>query len=299
MKRDATTVTPASAQRRTLLEWMGRATVLGLASPLVQACGSSADRGADAAGLDGLDGLGHDLTGVPDGGGVPDGADSAGDGDLGPEADLTTAPIDRTLLAADGACAPAGIPEPSKASSNDLFANWNVRTVDEQALVDLLTNWQLRIDGLVATPRTFRFCDLLQLGLKGQLTDFHCVEGWSVYDVPWDGLRLADLLELVQPLASATHVSVGCRGGIYTESLPLAVAHEPKTLLALGVAGHTLPVSHGFPARLVVPRLLGYKNPKYVETLTLADHELVGFWPKYGYPVSGEVPPERLRPGKY
>lgn len=45
--------------------------------------------------------------------------------------------------------------------------------------------------------------------------------------------------------------------------------------------------------------LLGYKNPKYVETLTLTDSELVGFWPKYGYTVSGEIPAERLREGKY
>jgi len=290
-------VTPASVRRRTLLEWLGRATVLGLASPLVQACGRDAQAGTDATGPDGAD---PDLVPGTDAGGDTDvpGADPDGPADAASDADLTDAAVDRTSLA-DGACAPGGIPEPARSSSNDIFANWNVRTVDEQDLVDLLTHWQLTIDGLVATPRTFRFCDLLQLGLKGQITDFHCVEGWSVYDVPWDGVRLADLLDLVQPLAPATHVSVGCRGGVYTESLPLAVANEPKTLLALGVAGHTLPVSHGFPARLVVPRLLGYKNPKYVETLTLADHELVGFWPKYGYPVSGEVPPERLRPGKY
>lgn len=245
--------------RRTLVEWLGKGAVLALGAPLLEACAGAVHGEGPDSGAPG-----------PDAG--------AGGADAG---------------------APGQFPFQPGDGTQSIFWRWGERTVDEQSLTRILATWKLTVDGMVGTPRTFGFADLLSLPRTEQVTDFHCVEGWSVYDVPWDGLRLADLLELVQPLASATHVSVGCRGGIYTESLPLAVAHEPKTLLALGVAGHTLPVSHGFPARLVVPRLLGYKNPKYVETLTLADHELVGFWPKYGYPVSGEVPPERLRPGKY
>jgi DMSO/TMAO reductase YedYZ molybdopterin-dependent catalytic subunit len=49
----------------------------------------------------------------------------------------------------------------------------------------------------------------------------------------------------------------------------------------------------------VIPRLLGYKNAKYVTRITFAADELTGFWPAYGYPVAGEVPPARLREGKH
>jgi DMSO/TMAO reductase YedYZ molybdopterin-dependent catalytic subunit len=49
----------------------------------------------------------------------------------------------------------------------------------------------------------------------------------------------------------------------------------------------------------VVPRLLGYKNPKYVNGIELVEEQPDGFWPQYGYTIEGEVPAARLRPGKY
>ena len=301
--------TPISTERRSLLEWLGAATVLGLASPLVQACGGGG--GDDTAHLDAADG-------GPDGRGDARIPDDAADGESADGANADASPDALADTGADpsevdglpevsgdptsldpAACQGELPPTASSPSSHPIFDGWNVRTVDEQSLADLLANWRLRVDGLVASPRTFTFCELLTLGVVRQVTDFHCVEGWSVYDVPWDGVPLQALLDAVQPLPEATHLAIGCRGDVYAESLPLAVAREPRTLLGLGIDGHTLPLTHGFPARLVVPRLLGYKNPKYVLTLTLTDTELVGFWPKYGYPVSGEVPAERLRPGKY
>ena len=57
----------------------------------------------------------------------------------------------------------------------------------------------------------------------------------------------------------------------------------PKTLLALGVDGHTLPVPHGFPARIVVPRLLGYKNPKHIQAIFVSNTYSGGYWEDQGY----------------
>ncbi len=64
-------------------------------------------------------------------------------------------------------------------------------------------------------------------------------------------------------------------------------------------AGHTLPLKHGFPLRIVIPRLLAYKNAKYVERIELTDKPLSGFWVAAGYSYDGEVPEGRLRPGRY
>jgi DMSO/TMAO reductase YedYZ molybdopterin-dependent catalytic subunit len=74
---------------------------------------------------------------------------------------------------------------------------------------------------------------------------------------------------------------------------------EPRSILAYGVAGSTLPLDHGFPLRVVVPRLLGYKNAKYVERLELADKPLIGYWVAAGYELDGEVQKNRLRKGHY
>jgi sulfoxide reductase catalytic subunit YedY len=117
--------------------------------------------------------------------------------------------------------------------------------------------------------------------------------------VPWNGVPLARLLDLAGALPSATHVTFHSTGEVYGESLPIDVAREPKTLLGYGVDGSTLPLAHGFPVRLVVPRLLGYKNAKYLSRIELADHAVTGYWESYGYSYDGEVPPARLRPGKY
>ena len=103
------------------------------------------------------------------------------------------------------------------------------------------------------------------------MTDFHCVEGWSVYDVQWNGVHLQRLFDLVQPTAAATYVTFHTLGDIYNESLKLDVALEPRTILGYGVGGNTLPVEHGFPLRVVIPRLLGYKNAKYIERIELTD----------------------------
>jgi DMSO/TMAO reductase YedYZ molybdopterin-dependent catalytic subunit len=106
-------------------------------------------------------------------------------------------------------------------------------------------------------------------------------------------------LATITPDEEGTHVNIRTLGGRYNDSLPLSVAMEPRTMLAYGVAGSTLPLDHGFPLRVVVPRLFGYKNAKYVERLELADQPLIGYWVAAGYESAGLVPQSRLRSGRY
>jgi DMSO/TMAO reductase YedYZ molybdopterin-dependent catalytic subunit len=182
---------------------------------------------------------------------------------------------------------------------SDLYDDWFENTVDPQNVAAILASWKLTVDGMVEHPVVLSFADLIGLPRQDQATDFHCVEGWSVYDVPWNGVAPARLLDLVGVDAAATHLTFHSIGGRYVESLPIEVAREPRTLLGYGVGGSTLPIEHGVPVRLVVPRLLGYKNAKYLERIELTDHAETGYWEQYGYPYEGEGPSGRLRPGKY
>jgi hypothetical protein len=311
--------------RRTWLEWLGRSAVLALSAELTQACGAVGEGGGDAAradlaalldagaGRDGgrppradagagdarrtderapPDGVGADARaadGIAEDGGATDAAPDAADAgaaDVGDVGDV-------------GDAGDAGFPFRPGPGDDPVFRGWGERTVDRQDLAAILAGWELRVDGLVEAPQTLTFADLLALPRQDQVTDFHCVEGWSIRDVPWNGVHLAQLLARVRPLPTATHVVFHTLGGIYNESLPRGVALEPRTLLAYGVAGSTLPLAHGFPLRVVIPRLLGYKSAKYVHRIELADARLDGFWVRYGYPYDAEVPPGRLREGKY
>lgn len=242
-------VWPETHTRRTVLEWLGAASVLALGSPLLSACAGAA---------------GTRSTGDPP-------RDSGGTG--------------------------LGFSPGSEEGA--LYDDWPVRTVDQQDPASLLASWRLTVDGLVDTPTTFTFGDLLALPRQDQVTDFHCVEGWSVMEVPWNGVHLSTILARTGASPKATHVTFHTVRSVYNESLPLAVALEARSMLGFGVAGSTLPLNHGFPLRLVVPRLLAYKNPKYVERIELTDRAVEGYWVQRGYGYDGEVPRSRLREGYY
>jgi len=258
--------------RRTFLQWIGAGAVLSLAQ--AAACAGpphlrgrpAPDGGKDGGGADARDG-GSDATDAgPDGG----------------DASVASYPF-----------------TPGPTAGSTLFSRWPERTVDVQDLESVLQNWRLTVDGMVETPRVFRFDELVDLAQVNFVMDFHCVEGWSVLDVPWTGLHLSTLWQLVRPRPEATHVTFHTLGGTYNESVPLPITTEPHTLLAYGIAGSTIPLKHGFPLRLVVPRLMAYKSPKYVERIELTDAPLSGFWVKRGYPYDAPVPESRLREGKY
>lgn len=180
-----------------------------------------------------------------------------------------------------------------------LDSEWPVRSFVTPELDSVLAEWRLTVDGLVEAPQVFSFTDLVCLERQDQLTDLHCVEGWSVEDIPWNGLHLSQLFERCRPKASARYVTFHMFEGDYVESLPLDVALERRSMLGYGVGERTLPLDHGFPLRMVIPRLLGYKNIKYIDRIELDDQIVSGVWEQLGLPYLGEVPPERLRPGSY
>lgn len=262
--------------RRSFIEWLGKATMLSLSSPLLLSalsCNQLLPEDAIAPEEDG----GRDSQGADGGGQGGAGADGGSLCDGG-EGDFSFQPGE-------------GRP--------DLFDRWPVRTVDPQNLAHILSSWRLTVDGMVDRPWTYDFGELLCLPRHQQITDFHCVEGWSVHDIPWKGLHLSEIVAKVRPQARATHLTFHSQGGIYTDSLPLPIALEPKTMLAYGVGGATLPLTHGFPLRLIIPRLLAYKNSKYVDRIEFTDHPINGFWVSKGYPYDGLVPQGRLREGMY
>jgi len=248
--------------RRTFLQWVGTGAVLSLAQ--AAACAGPPQ-----------------LRGRP----APDAGKDAGS-DVVADADAPDAAV-------------AEYPFTPGNGGDAIFQRWGERTVDAQDLQEVLRSWQLTVDGMVETPRVFRFDELVDLARANFVMDFHCVEGWSILDVPWNGLHLSTLWELVRPKPGATHVTFHTIGGTYNESLPFAITTEPHTLLAYGVAGTTIPLKHGFPLRLVVPRLLAYKSAKYVNRIELTDAPQNGFWVQHGYSYDAPVPPARLREGKY
>jgi len=169
--------------------------------------------------------------------------------------------------------------------------SFRINSVEETPRVDLAT-YRLRVDGLVERPVSWSFDRLKEeLTTIEQISDFHCVEGWGVKDVRWTGFRLRELIEKVKPKPEATHLTFYSLGGVYTESLTLSVAQEEETLLAHGLYGKALPTEQGYPLRVIIPRMYGYKGAKWLHRIEFTDKQHLGYWERYGYNVDGVTPP--------
>lgn len=157
-----------------------------------------------------------------------------------------------------------------------------INTYDMTPVIDPAT-FRLTLDGAVNHPLTLDLASIYQLPLTSMVIRHVCVEGWAAI-VQWGGVRLRDLLQLVQPKPEARYAYFWSADGYY-ESWDLASVLHPQTLLAYQKNGEPLPVNNGAPLRLASPIKLGYKQSKWVTRITLASHLLPrrGYWEDQGY----------------
>jgi DMSO/TMAO reductase YedYZ molybdopterin-dependent catalytic subunit len=130
-------------------------------------------------------------------------------------------------------------------------------------------DWRLVVDGLVARPHAFSLGELMRFPSRTQITHQACEEGWS-FIAEWTGVPLAHILNLVGASPKAKFV-VALPFDRAWESIDMADAWHPQTLLAYRMNGDVLPTGHGAPLRLRVERQLGYKSVKYLRRLTVTD----------------------------
>jgi DMSO/TMAO reductase YedYZ molybdopterin-dependent catalytic subunit len=136
-------------------------------------------------------------------------------------------------------------------------------------------DWRLFIDGMVARPSSLSLSDLRSFPVRSQITEVVCEEGWS-YVAEWIGTPLLDVLNASGILPKARYVVYFSIDPEWWESIDMADARHPQTLLAWAMNDGDLPVSFGGPLRMRVPRQLGYKSVKFVTRLTVTD-SLKGF----------------------
>jgi DMSO/TMAO reductase YedYZ molybdopterin-dependent catalytic subunit len=109
------------------------------------------------------------------------------------------------------------------------------------------------------------------------------VTGWTVKDVHWSGVRFRDLLAAVGPLPRAHALRFVSAERPYTESLTLAQALDGDVMLAFGMDHQPLSRPHGAPARVVIPKMYGYKGVKWLERIELVAAPPEGYWEGLGY----------------
>lgn len=131
-------------------------------------------------------------------------------------------------------------------------------------------DWRIAVDGMAARPGSFSLAEIRSFPARSQITMIGCEEGWT-YIAEWTGVPLSYVLDRVGALPQVRYVVYRSIQKDWWESIDMADALHPQTVIAHGMNGAELPVPFGGPVRLRVPRQLGYKNVKYITRLTLTD----------------------------
>ena len=156
-------------------------------------------------------------------------------------------------------------------------------------------DWSLRIHGMVDREVEISFDELLDLGLVREQVTLSCVSnsvgGRLVGNAEWVGVPLARVLDEAGVQPGATQI-VGRSIDRWTAGFPTEVALDGRiAMVAVQMNGEPLPISHGFPARLVVAGLYGYVSAtKWLSDIELTTWEAFdGYWIPRGWSKEGPI----------
>jgi DMSO/TMAO reductase YedYZ molybdopterin-dependent catalytic subunit len=146
-------------------------------------------------------------------------------------------------------------------------------------------DWRFTVTTERGERREWDWAAMLGLGPERVTTDIHCVTNWSKFGTEWRGVPVDRFLDGLD--TDASFALAGCYGG-YTTNLPLGDVRGGRAWVAFEYDGQPLPAEHGGPARLLVPHLYFWKSAKWVNSLTLLEHDRAGFWEDLGYHMHGD-----------
>lgn len=148
--------------------------------------------------------------------------------------------------------------------------------------------WKLTVNGATAdgAERHLDVAEFAALPRDQVVGDLHCVTKWTVLDNTWEGVLARTLTDVVPPADDVTHVMVWAEYG-YSANLRMDDFLSPRTVLATHHNGAPLTPEHGWPLRLVVPHLYGWKGPKWLRMIEYLTAERRGYWEERGYHTEG------------
>ena len=163
-------------------------------------------------------------------------------------------------------------------------SGWRIYTIGSSVPRLDPVAYRLTVGGAVERPVTYTLDDLRALPRAEQVSDFHCVTGWVVENVRWGGVRLHDVLAEAGVRPDAKALRFVSAEVPYDDTLTLPQALLPNVMLALDMDGEPLSHGHGFPARIVMPRMYGYKSVKWVTRIEArTTYNDLGYWEQNGY----------------
>ena len=150
-----------------------------------------------------------------------------------------------------------------------------------------IKQYRLAVTGLVQTPQSLTYQEVLRLPVVKRAVTLPCVEGWDEH-LLFEGVRLADVLALAKPGKGVRTVIFYAADG-YSSSLTYEDAIRLDVMLASKINGRILDANRGFPFQIVAGSKLGYKWVKWVTRIELSDKPYQGYWEQRGYDNDADV----------
>jgi DMSO/TMAO reductase YedYZ molybdopterin-dependent catalytic subunit len=162
-------------------------------------------------------------------------------------------------------------------------SGWRIYTVSGSMPRFEPATWRLQVGGLVEQELSLSHREVLALPRVTQVSDFHCVTGWTVKNVRWTGVRITDIFAKVKPAPDAHGLQFVSAEEPYVDYLTMEQALLRDVMLAYAMDGKPLAREHGAPLRLVIPEMYGYKNVKWLSQINLVPEAQPGYWEYLGY----------------
>ncbi|MGC8563955.1 MAG: sulfite oxidase-like oxidoreductase [Fervidicoccaceae archaeon] len=151
-----------------------------------------------------------------------------------------------------------------------------------------LDSWKLKIFGEVEKSVELSYEELYSLGIQKYKGDFHCVTGWSVRDQLWEGVPTKELAKIVKVRDEVEWVLTYSADG-YTAIIPIEDFFDERSMIVLKLNGKVLSQEQGYPARLFIPHLYGWKGGKWLTGIEFKKDYSDGYWEALGYHERGNV----------
>ncbi|MDM7275688.1 MAG: molybdopterin-dependent oxidoreductase [Thermoprotei archaeon] len=162
-----------------------------------------------------------------------------------------------------------------------IYAAEGVQSVDPKT-------WRLEVKGEVYRRLTLTLEELAETAVELEERDFHCVTGWSVKSNKWLGVRIGELASKAGASEDSKWLlAYGVAG--YSTIVPIEEALREDSIVAIGLNGKQLTPESGYPARLLIPRLYGWKSAKWVKELVFLKDYIDGYWEALAYHERGLV----------
>lgn len=167
-----------------------------------------------------------------------------------------------------------------------LVEKWPVLDLGLQPRVPL-DKWELGVRGAIEQEIDWTWDQFMAQPQIEDTSDIHCVTSWSLYDNRWQGVSAKHVIALAKPKSTVTHVLFTSHDG-YTTNVPFGHFNDDDVLIAHSWNGKPIPVEHGGPVRIILPKLYFWKSAKWVKRILFLERDQPGYWEVRGYHNVGD-----------